>query len=70
MLEAKHQPKTEVSNKDLDPQLKASVISDEEVQDLVKRIGDLEDDFKKHKFDLQKALLNLQEQLSQKATLE
>ena len=69
-MEAKYQPKTEVSNKDLDPQLKASVVSDEEVQDLVKRISDLEDDFKKHKFDLQKALLSLQEQLSQKATLE
>jgi hypothetical protein len=44
-------PKMEVSAKDLDHN-KHSIISEDEMQDLLKRITDLEDEFKKHKFDL------------------
>jgi hypothetical protein len=41
--------------------MKGSVISEDDLTDLMKRIQDIEDDFKKHKFELQKALLNVQE---------
>jgi hypothetical protein len=45
-------------------------MSDEEQAELLRRITDLEDDFRKHKTDVQKAFINVQEQLNQKASIE
>lgn len=51
----------EISNKDIDQQHKSLAFSDDELADIVKRIGEIEEDFRKHKMDLQKALLNVHE---------
>eukprot|EP00347_Sterkiella_histriomuscorum_P014770 403359595 len=63
-------PRTQISHNDGDSNLKQSLIGSGEFDDILKRLVEVEDDFRKHKFDLQKALLNLQEQLQQKASIE